>query len=131
MAQIKAKDLIRAAERVLPDKVSKLCKNMEENMKENLFYGHTHVVDEAERASRKHAEMVHAEQDARVAAPDWYTYSKIQPVEVIEEWRLGFHLANVIKYIARAGWKENKLEDLKKARWYLNRKIERIENGEA
>jgi hypothetical protein len=75
--------------------------------------------------------MVHAEQDARVAAPDWYTYSKIQPVEVIEEWRLGFHLANVIKYIARAGWKENKLEDLKKARWYLNRKIERIENGEA
>ena len=50
-----------------------------------------------------------------------------EAIKVIEAWSLGFHLGNVVKYISRAGKKDpaKELEDLKKARWYLDREIER------
>ena len=48
-----------------------------------------------------------------------------ESIKVIEAWELGFNLGNVIKYISRAGKKGSKLEDLKKAQWYLNREIEK------
>lgn len=52
-----------------------------------------------------------------------------EAIKVIEAWRLNFCLGNVVKYISRAGKKMNTpiLEDLKKARWYLDREIERRE----
>jgi len=46
---------------------------------------------------------------------------------VIESWRLGFHLGNVVKYVARSDHKGQRLTDLKKAHWYLQREIERLE----
>jgi Protein of unknwon function (DUF3310) len=46
---------------------------------------------------------------------------------VIEAWELGFNLGNCVKYIRRAGKKGDRLEDLKKALWYLNREIENEE----
>lgn len=54
-----------------------------------------------------------------------------EAIKVIEAWHLGFHLGNVVKYIARAGHKSSAtlLEDLKKARWYLDRAIERLEQS--
>ena len=39
-----------------------------------------------------------------------------ETIKVIEAWGLGFHLGNVVKYVARAGKKDDALEDLKKAR---------------
>ena len=54
-----------------------------------------------------------------------------EAIKVIEAWELGFHLGNTIKYISRAGKKSDLLEDLKKARWYLNRKIENLENKQS
>lgn len=59
--------------------------------------------------------------------PPHYTFGKIEVIDVIEDWQLGFHEANCIKYIARAKYKGNELEDLKKAQWYLNRRIEGLE----
>lgn len=55
-----------------------------------------------------------------------------EAIKVIEAWNLGFCLGNVIKYISRAGKKDNNLllQDLKKAAWYLNREIERIEEND-
>jgi hypothetical protein len=52
-----------------------------------------------------------------------------EAIKVIEAWELGFCLGNTVKYIARAGRKdqERTLEDLKKARWYLDRHIARLE----
>lgn len=53
-------------------------------------------------------------------------------IKVIEAWELdkSFCLGNTVKYIARAGKKnENILEDLKKAQWYLNREIEKLEKA--
>jgi uncharacterized protein DUF3310 len=50
-----------------------------------------------------------------------------EAIKVVEAWNLDFYLGNVIKYISRAGKKGEELEDLKKAKWYLDRKIERME----
>lgn len=50
-----------------------------------------------------------------------------EPCSVIEAWGLGYHLGNVVKYISRAEKKGAPLEDLKKARWYLDREIARRE----
>ena len=49
-----------------------------------------------------------------------------EAIKVIEAWGLGFCLGNAVKYICRAGKKEDTLEDLRKAAWYLNREIERL-----
>ena len=53
--------------------------------------------------------------------------SAYEAIKVIEAWRLGFCLGNVVKYISRAGKKGSKVEDLKKAQWYLAREIEKLE----
>lgn len=52
-----------------------------------------------------------------------------EAIKVIEAWGLDFCLGNVVKYISRAGKKDpaKELEDLKKASWYLNRRIEQIQ----
>jgi hypothetical protein len=50
-----------------------------------------------------------------------------EAIKVIEAWLLGFNLGNCVKYICRAGLKGSKLEDLKKARWYLDREIQNLE----
>ena len=49
-----------------------------------------------------------------------------EAIKVVEAWALNFCLGNVVKYVARAGKKGNALEDLKKARWYLDREIANI-----
>lgn len=50
-----------------------------------------------------------------------------EAIKVIEAWGLGFCLGNTVKYISRAGKKGVALEDLKKARWYLDREIAKME----
>jgi hypothetical protein len=59
--------------------------------------------------------------------PKHYTSNGIEVIDIIEAFKLDFHLGNVAKYVLRSGKKTDELEDLKKARWYLNRKIERLE----
>jgi hypothetical protein len=62
-----------------------------------------------------------------VHGPAHYTYSEIEPIDAIEAWGLGFHLGNVVKYLARAGHKGSRMEDLRKAAWYLHREIDRCD----
>ena len=52
-----------------------------------------------------------------------------EAIKVIEAWGLGFCLGNTIKYIARAGKKDATIQELKKARWYLDREIANMENA--
>lgn len=56
--------------------------------------------------------------------PDHYNKGDIEVIDVIEDWNLGFHLGNAIKYIARAEHKDNTKQDLEKAKWYLQRYID-------
>ena len=60
--------------------------------------------------------------------PSHYNAGKFEVIDVIEDWGLGFHDGNALKYIARAKHKNNEKEDIKKAIWYLNRYIEEILN---
>ncbi|MGI6435584.1 MAG: DUF3310 domain-containing protein [Syntrophomonadaceae bacterium] len=57
--------------------------------------------------------------------PKHYTDSKIEVIDYIEDKKLGYCLGNAIKYISRAGKKNpaTEVEDLKKAKWYLERRI--------
>jgi hypothetical protein len=50
-----------------------------------------------------------------------------EAIKVIDAWDLGFCLGNTVKYISRAGKKGDRLEDLQKARWYLDHEIENLE----
>ncbi|TIU02360.1 MAG: DUF3310 domain-containing protein [Mesorhizobium sp.] len=52
-----------------------------------------------------------------------------EAIKVIEAWGLGFCLGNTVKYISRAGKKDDVLQDLKKAAWYLAREISNMEKN--
>lgn len=63
-----------------------------------------------------------------VNSPSHYAEGReFETIDVIEDWGLGYHLGNAVKYISRAGRKDDILQDLKKAQWYLNREIENLE----
>ena len=64
----------------------------------------------------------------QVNSPEHYGGAEniYEAIKVIEAWDLDFCLGNVIKYIARAGKKGDAVQDLKKAKWYLDRKLEII-----
>ena len=53
-----------------------------------------------------------------------------EAIKVIDAWELGFSLGNTVKYISRAGKKnsDKELEDLKKAKWYLDHHIKNLES---
>lgn len=53
-----------------------------------------------------------------------------EAIKVIEAWGLGFCLGNTLKYISRAGKKGSVVEDLEKARWYLDRAISRLKGAQ-
>ena len=61
--------------------------------------------------------------------PSHYTDGKIEVIDFIEDKKLGFCLGNAVKYIARAGKKDptKEIEDLKKAKWYVERRIKQLE----
>lgn len=61
--------------------------------------------------------------------PSHYTRGNIEVIDFIEDQQLPYHLGNVVKYVARAGYKGDTVEDLKKAQWYLNRYIRTLEKG--
>lgn len=58
--------------------------------------------------------------------PKHYNMGKFEVIDVIEDWNLGFHTGNAVKYIARAKYKNNEIEDIKKAIWYLERHLKKI-----
>tara|TARA_R100000458_G_C8206063_1_gene195051 strand:+ start:639 stop:893 length:255 start_codon:yes stop_codon:yes gene_type:complete len=59
--------------------------------------------------------------------PSHYKQGKLEMIEAVEGLNLGFHAGNALKYLVRYQYKhdtpEGRLEDLRKARWYINRLI--------
>jgi len=72
------------------------------------------------------ADIVSTHHTDPVNHPAHYTVGGVETIDFIEAKDLGYHLGNVIKYVTRADHKGQKLEDLKKAQWYLNRAIEKL-----
>lgn len=69
--------------------------------------------------------------DDPVNHPSYYTDGNIEVIDFIEDKNFGYHLGNAVKYISRAGKKskETEIQDLKKAVWYINRRIEKLEEA--
>ena len=63
----------------------------------------------------------------KINHPSHYTAGSIEVYDFIEAWNLSFPIGNVVKYVTRAPYKNNTLEDLKKAQWYLSKAIEKEE----
>ncbi len=70
-------------------------------------------------------------QEVQVNHPEYYSSGGIEAIDFIEAHGLNFNRGNVIKYITRAGRKggEEELTALEKAKWYLDREIERVKKG--
>jgi hypothetical protein len=61
--------------------------------------------------------------------PPHYKAGGVETIDFIEAKDLNYRLGNVVKYVTRAEKKGNPIEDLKKARWYLDREISVRENA--
>ena len=76
-----------------------------------------------------------SEKREMVNHPSHYRPGVYEAINVIEAWGLNFNLGNSVKYISRCGLKssanlsekEKSIQDLKKATWYLNREVSRLE----
>lgn len=64
----------------------------------------------------------------KVNHPEHYNKGKIEVIDYIEDQDMNFNLGNAIKYISRAGLKNKStiVEDLEKAKWYIQREIDRL-----
>ena len=76
-------------------------------------------------------------QEDRVNSPSHYTRGKQEVIDTIEEAIQdapspveGMLQGQVLKYVLRVWLKDNSLEDLKKAQWYLTRLIKKMEGGQ-
>ena len=63
----------------------------------------------------------------KVNSPTHYNTGRIEVIDAIEDWNLGFNDGNAIKYIARHKHKGNAIQDIKKAIWYLERHVKILE----
>ena len=75
--------------------------------------------------------QIQQESRAAINHPKYYSSGGVEAIDFIEAHGLNFSRGNVIKYITRAGRKdgEEELTALEKAKWYLDREIERIKKG--
>lgn len=91
----------------------------------------TPCANEPEKPSAEHVDLQEVSEKVcdNVNHPAHYTFGNIEVIDFIEDKELGFHLGNAVKYISRAGRKDpaRTVEDLRKAAWYLNRQIGRLE----
>ena len=67
------------------------------------------------------------EVNKNVSHPSHYNQG-IEAIDIIESWELNFSLGNAIKYILRSPYKGKQIEDLEKARWYIDREINRLKD---
>jgi len=96
-----------------------------------LYYDHTTIykkeqnsLDSVKTDMSAHAQL---EKLSKVNHPPHYNAGKIEVIDAIVDWGLDFIEGNVVKYVTRAKHKGDELGDLKKARWYLDYLIRRLE----
>ena len=81
--------------------------------------------------NRRDEALAQPKQRLEAPAPDMvnhpahYKAGGIETIDFIEAKNLSYHLGNVVKYITRADLKGDRLENLKKAQWYLDREIQK------
>jgi hypothetical protein len=63
-----------------------------------------------------------------VKNPTHYNAGKIEAIDIIDDWELGFYEGNILKYLLRYPYKGTPIQDLEKAMWYLSRLIDTKKN---
>ena len=71
--------------------------------------------------------QVTEEKPDMVNHPPHYTQGKFEVIDVIDDWKLGFYEGQIVKYVARSRYKADRIGDMKKAAWYLARRIQILE----
>lgn len=66
--------------------------------------------------------------ESAVNHPSHYNRGKIEVIDFIEDQNLNFNLGNTVKYVCRAGYKDDIIQDLQKAAWYLQHEIDRLQS---
>lgn len=64
-----------------------------------------------------------------ISNPGYYKRNGMEAIDVIEAFELGYHKGSAFKYLARAGQKGPAVDDLRKAQWFIQREIERLQRG--
>ena len=82
--------------------------------------------DDAWKAIQKYLDEQHTQCNDAVNHPPHYTRGKIEVADFIADQQLNFDKGNAVKYICRAGFKNNEIEDLEKAIWYLNHELKML-----
>lgn len=85
-----------------------------------------HLIYKTSQGKAKIRMMQGDEEKETVNHPPHYKVGGIETIDFIEAKGLDYCLGNVVKYITRADHKGNKVEDLRKAQWYLTRAISKI-----
>ena len=125
-----SKDIKDMAQKTLSYKIDEVTSSVNNTIKEMFNIDDTSQVYTNEER-RKHAtkKVINNHKstfEKLIDHPLHYGGDKpFEVIKVLEAWNLDFHLGNVVKYIYRAGIKdvETEIEDLEKAKWYLQRKI--------
>ena len=97
---------------------------------EDLFSDRELFLVEGSNANNYKPAKKTSTQDDVISHPAHYTQG-IECMDYIESHRLNYARGNIIKYVTRAGLKDasKEVEDLEKARWYLDREIERVKKA--
>lgn len=119
-----------------PDGTPMTALQMDEIIRDMFLKSHSYLEEEYERMFMTeepkfdYSGMSLAEQQLvndMVNKPRHYMGRTLEVIHVIEDFNLGYNLGNALKYILRAGKKEHRGVDLKKAVWYLDREIKNAE----
>jgi len=62
----------------------------------------------------------------KINHPKHYKGNRFEAIDIIEDYELGFNLGNSLKYVLRAGKKDDIIQDLEKAEFYIRREIDRL-----
>jgi hypothetical protein len=93
----------------------------------------THAISAIEFAKNAAKPITGTQYNDIIARPAHYIENrKYEPKDVIRDWGLNFNLGSAVKYIARAGRKDDAIQDLNKAKTFLEFEIEALkeENDE-
>jgi hypothetical protein len=63
----------------------------------------------------------------KINHPSHYTVGKIEIIDFIEDQKFTYNIGNAVKYLSRAPYKNDQIDDMKKAIWYINREIARLD----
>lgn len=102
-----------------PNVYGKRCIEADNLLKNEQTLCKHHVDDYLIKASDRNATISH---------PSHYVDGrKYEPKDVIRDWNLNFNLGSAVKYISRAGRKDDIIQDLKKAKQFIDFEIEALE----